>query len=236
MASRLELHRTALVTGLLVCGGLGCDAESGRAALGDTTPRVCEQASDEARACFGDEVAQSVLDGCDPVTAEHRLGLPCEQLATVMLDSKSDDPLAEAVRDAVMEALHQGIVAGLEAALQQLGLPTDEYVAHLMLDQAETEADAARLAESWRDALDGHPGFAPTVRAYDSGWAVVHAPCVIELGAVLPEFVADLVLGHADTITALGGTVDAEGNTSNVRLPLALLPQAADDATDPACD
>jgi len=229
--ARTRLRQLLMGVALGASGPIACDAEPEE----DTTPRACVDAVDEVRSCFGDEVAQTVFEGCDVATAERLLGLPCEQLAVVMLDNKADDPVAEAVREAVQEALHQAIVVGLNAALQQIGLPTEGYAAYVMLDEADSEADATALAREWEETLQGRSGFAPTVRAYDSGWAVVHAPCVVELNELLPQFVADLVLGDSDTIAALGGTFDTEGETSKVSLPLRLLPQAEDDVTDPAC-
>ena len=219
-----------LLAGALLAAGLGgCD--TGEA---EGVPRACSDAAQTVRGCFGDAVADDLLDGCDPDVAERLVDLSCDRLAVAMFDDKSDNPVDEAVQRAVQEALYQAIVTGMRAALEQIGLPLGELDAYILLGQADSEAEADALARRWAEDLVGHAGFDPAVRDTSAGWVVVHAPCVVDLGQLLPEFVADLVLGRSDTISAMGGTVSRDGDETDVHLPLTILP-VDDDVSDPAC-
>ena len=220
------------LAGLLAATGVpACD----EAEDGTDHPRECELAADTVRGCFGNDVAEDLLEGCDPRVAERLVDLSCDRLAVAMLDDKADNPVDEAIQRAIQEALYQAIVAGLKAALEQIGLPFGEFDAYILLDRTDSEDDANEMARQWAEDLVGHAGFDPAVRETSAGWVVVHAPCVVDLGEVLPEFVAELVLGRSDTISAMGGTVSHDGDDTDVHLPLTLLPLDDEDVQDPAC-
>ena len=230
--------RKRLLAMVLAAGGLlgACDGEP----EDDEVARSCEAAAAEVERCFGPEAAEALLGSCeDQAQAEALMGHSCRDLAIVMRDEKADRPYDEAVREAVLAALREAITVGLTEALKQIfaAIPGDvaPWASYLILEGADDEADAEALAEDWADALRQHPGFAPVARNAGGNWYVVHAPCLIDLADTLPALVAELATGRSDTVAALGGTIERDGEDLRVSLPLSILPVDRASARDPLC-
>lgn len=222
--------------GAILGWGTGCDGE----VEDESTPRICELASVDMRACFGDDVAASFLDDCDPQYAESIAGGSCDQISARLLDTKADAPIDEAVQQAVQEvlreALERALALALEQVLERLPGAGDSWDVYLMVADAKSEADAETAREEWAARLAGHGGFAPTVVEYDSGWAVAHAPCTISLNELFAGFVAGIIVNDPDVLTLLGGTSVRVEDGMEVQLPLTLLPVDHDDAAHPRCE
>jgi hypothetical protein len=227
----------ALVGGLF---GSGCDEAQ------SVDARACEVAAATIEDCFGPGSADAFQSSCGPQDAARVQGQQCLELTSLLLDEKADATWDPAVLDAIREALHDAIEQGLTVALQQvlerLGLSAaNDYGAYLLLETTDSEQEAQTAAEQWARDLEGRPGFEPTVVAYPSGFGVAHAPCIMDLDSALPRLIADLVMSTPDTLEVLGGEVhQAEptqaGQDLDVSLPVVLLPQRKDEAEHPLCE
>ena len=215
--------------------GTGCDGET----EDESTPRICELAAVDMRACFGDDVASAYLDVCDPQYAESIAAGSCEEISSRLLDTKADAPIDEAVQQAVQEVLREALERALALALEQVldRLPgAGDWDVYLMVDDTESAEAAEASRQVWAERLAGREGFDPTVVEYASGWAVVHAPCTISLNELFAGFVAGIIVDDPDTLALLGGSSIRAEDGMEVHLPLTLLPVDHGEAAHPRCE